>query len=893
MAYQFPFIDSKKLKEVLSVLLMVVLVFSSNQLQAQQEPDGEAMLTFSYPSLGQAYLNVVFFNDVPYLPLGEVLSMLYIGNEKTSNGKGLQGVFPNKNDNWLIDPLLGMVTVKGSRENLPADKFYMGEMDIYLHPDYYSRIFGLNFLVNFNALSLSLTAEYPLPIDERQKREALRRKLQQSAANRDLSDAPLLHGRDRKLFAPGMLDYNLNYNYGEGNQNLGILLNAGMELFGGDLQGLYSGTVQEGSLYSSFSGARWRYVLPGGLLPDKNAGMTGISVGQINTTGLNNSVGILGVGITNNPVIPRMKLDVFVIDGYTEPDSEVELLIGGQLVDFLRADDVGYYRFNAPITFGVVRLAIRIYTPQGEVKIEERQLQIPFTFLPKGFVTYNLQAGLAETSLDSLDKDLIGHADIAYGVTNALTIRAGVDNGAVFGKNMTYGVFGLSARILQQYLLNVDVLPDRYYQASASVFYANNTSVNAQFTEFVPESEFNLVGQVREANLNAFFPFKAFGKFSGFRITGERQWYESGFRTNYQTDFNTQIGRIVARVNYRARISGLKDVGTGIEPPNLYNAIGQFTASMTYTLKRDPSVPVFVRGMFFRGQYRYDTYNKTPISYNFMISQTLFKMGRLTMGYEMDAMRKKGQFQLGFLYDFRGLRTSTQFAASRNSYSAQQAITGSLGIDPSGYILPDNRDQVTRSGVAVRLFIDANENGIFDQGEVVVPAKAVRLDRSANMLLGSDGILRITQLQAYWKYQMEVDIHALPNPNLAPKVKRFTFVAEPNRYRSIDIPLYQTGIIEGFVLVDHNGKEEGLGGLRLILEKLNDSEPLQLLRTFTDGGFYVFGLMPGKYRLHADPKQLEFMNVTSEPGILEFEIKALAEGDYLENLNFKLRYKKE
>jgi hypothetical protein len=571
----------------------------------------------------------------------------------------------------------------------------------------------------------------------------------------------------------------------------------------------------------------------------------------------------------------------------------VELLIGGQLVDFLRADDVGYYRFNAPITFGVVRLAIRIYTPQGEVKIEERQLQIPFTFLPKGFVTYNIQGGISESSLDSLDKELIGHADLAYGITNALTVRAGVDNGSIFGKEMTYGMVGLSARVLQQYLINVDVLPDRYYQASASVFYANNTSINAQFTEFIPESEFNILGQVREANVNAFFPFKTFGKFSGFRLTGERQWYESGFRTNFATDFNTQIGRVVARINYRGRISGFNDNGTGQEPPNIYNAFGQVTLSATYTLKRDPSIPVFVRGMFFRGQFRYDTYFKAPNSYNFMLSQTLFKMGRLTIGYDKDIVRDKGQFQLGFLYDFKGLRTSSQFSASRNSYSAQQAFTGSLGIDPSGYILPDNRDQVTRTGVAVRLFIDGNENGVFDQGEVVVPAKAVRLDRSANMLLGSDGILRITQLQSYWKYQMEVDIQALPNPNLAPKVKRFTFVAEPNRFRSIDIPLYQTGIIEGFVVVDHNGKQEGLGGLRLVLEKLNDSEPLQLLRTFTDGGFYVFGLMPGQYRLHADPKQLEFMNVTSEPGFLEFEVKALADGDYLENLNFKLRYRKE
>lgn len=367
-------------------------------------------------------------------------------------------------------------------------------------------------------------------------------------------------------------------------------MNAGMEFMGGDLQGVYSGTVLDGNLFSSFSGARWRYVLPGGLCPDDNVGMTGISVGQISTTGLNNSVPILGMGITNNPVIPRMKLDVFVIDGYTEPDSEVELLIGGQMVDFLRADEVGYYRFNAPITFGVVRLAIRIYTPQGEVRIEERQLQIPFTFLPKGFVTYNVQAGIAQTGIDSLDNDLIGHADIAYGVTNALTVRAGVDDGEVFGRNITYGVFGLSARIKEQYLLNVDVLPDRYYQASASVFYANNTSINAQFTEFVPQSEFNLLGQVRGANLNSFFPFKTFGRFSGFRITGEQQWFESGSRTNYQTDFNTQIGRVVARVNYRSRIIGFKESGNGVEPPNLYNEIGQFTASMTYTLKRDPSI---------------------------------------------------------------------------------------------------------------------------------------------------------------------------------------------------------------------------------------------------------------------------------------------------------------
>ena len=223
---------------------------------------------------------------------------------------------------------------------------------------------------------------------------------------------------------------------------------------------------------------------------------------------------------------------------------------------------------------------------------------------------------------------------------------------------------------------------------------------------------------------------------------------------------------------------------------------------------------------------------------------------------------------------------------------AQQRVSGSLGMEPSGRILATNRDQVSRSGIAVRMFIDENENGHFDEDEEIVPAKAVRLDRSANMLLGSDVILRITQLQRYWKYRLEVDVNALPNPMLAPKRESFMFVAEPNRFRRIDIPLYQTGIIAGYVFLDRDGKEEGVGGLRLILER--DGELLEsdeVLRTFSDGGFYAFGLLPGKYTIRIDPHQLAFMDVASDPQVLEFEIKALADGDYKENLNFIIRSK--
>ncbi|WP_288371026.1 hypothetical protein [uncultured Algoriphagus sp.] len=855
------------------------------ELQAQQEPDGEALLTFSHPSIGQYYVNAVFFGDVAFLPLGEFLSLTEIPYEQTDNKLGLQGVYPSPKEIWKIDPVAGFIWINGVSEPLPADKFYLGELDLFVHPEYFQRIFGMEFTVNPYALSLSLKSEQALPIEEKMKREAIRKKLM--ARGEHQGDVPMAFPRDRSILGLGMMDYAVNFDQSSGNTVTTFQLRAGGEFLGGDIQGAYTGSVDAEGLSSQFSGLRWRYVLPGGLKPNKNVLLSSITLGQINTTSLTDAVSLTGFSLTNNPVIPRQELDVYVIDGYTERDSEVELLIGGQLVDFMRADEVGYYRFNAPVTYGTVRLTLRIYTPQGEVIIQDRQLQIPFSFLPKGFLAYNIQGGRLQNAADSLPSDLVGHADLAFGLSKSTTIRAGVNYGDYFGISRQNTSFGLSTRLFQQYLFNVDYLPERYYRANASVFYANNINISAQATEYLtlPDEENASSQPIRDANLNAFLPFKLFGRFSGIRFGGEKQWLMDGYKGNLQADFNMQLGKLAARFNYRAQLFGQ---GSGDDLSSEF-APGVLTGSFTYSLPRSPSLPVFVKGMFIRSQVRYNTASSQLSNLNIQVSQTLFKLGRLSMAYDRDLVNGNGQFQIGFLYDFNFFRSSSQFSKRKGDYSVRQSISGSIGIDPvAGALLPSNRDQVSRSGVSVRMFIDENENGKFDKGEEIVPAKAVRLDKSGNMLLGSDGVLRITQLQSYWTYTLEIDTQSLPDPTLAPKEKKFGFVAEPNRFKVIDIPLYRTGIIEGAVLMKQKSGEQGIGGLRLLLTKKGTGELIETLRTFADGSYYAFGLLPGNYQLEIDPKQLEFLNANVDQSIIEFEIKPLIDGDYLENLNFTL-----
>lgn len=868
-------------------LLVLLLIFFAlpHRGYGQRQPDGAGLLTFSHPSIGQYYIGVVFFGDDAYLPLGEILSLTEIPSTPSTNKFGLQGFYPSPKETWMVDPVAGVLILQGVSEPLPADDFYLGEQELYLEPSYFSKIFGLEFLVNPFNLSMTMKSQNTLPIEEKRKRETLRKQIQSKGSGQEALE--MRYPLERKILGLGILDYNINTDNSFKRSILGLQMRAGAELLGGDFQFNMNGSRNNVGHTLNLSGMRWRYVLPSGLAPERNALLSSVTLGQISTSSQTSSVPLTGFGISNNPVIPRRELDVFVVDGYTEADSEVELLIGGQLIDFMRADEVGYYRFNAPVNYGTVRLTLRIYTPQGEIITQEKQLQIPFTFLPKGFVSYNFQGGKLMNAPDSLASDLVGHADFSVGVTNAVTVRAGFDYGDYFGVDKTATSFGVSTRLFQQYLMDVDYLPFRSYRVTASVFYANNINISARTTDYFNQLQESTQSRMplRDANLNVFVPFQLFGKFSGIRLGAEKIWLPDGYNGNLQADYNYQFGRVATRFNYRAQVMGsrMKD---GLSPEFVP---GMLISAVTYSLPRSPSLPVFIKGTFLRAQAGYNTETSKLSTVNVEVSQTVFRSGRITLSYDRNIANKSGAIQAGFLYDFSFMRSASQFNGRKGDYSIRQSLSGSLALDnQSGKLLPSNREQVNRSGISVRMFVDQNENGVFDEGEAIIPAKGIRLDKSANMLLGSDGILRITQLQSYWVYRLEVSVDALPDITLAPKEKVIGFMADPNRFKSIDIPLYRTGVIVGSILRETAGGIEGVGGLRITLHRMGDEEPLETIRSFSDGGFYAFGLLPGKYTLEIDPKQLEYMKVSATPGKLEFEIKALADGDYLEGLDFVL-----
>ncbi|MGD8749666.1 MAG: SPOR domain-containing protein, partial [Balneolaceae bacterium] len=317
------------------------------------------------------------------------------------------------------------------------------------------------------------------------------------------------------------------------------------------------------------------------------------------------------------------------------------------------------------------------------------------------------------------------------------------------------------------------------------------------------------------------------------------------------------------------------------------------TNSYTYSLGRYYNVPKLFRGMFIRGQMTYlpglEKFEETELQ----ISRNFMQTGRVQFTFGHNFIGNFNSLSLNFTIDFNKIRSNTTSRTSGSEISITQNFRGSIGYDPYGdQLLLNNRQQVGQSGTAVRLFVDNNNDGFYeDSTDQVITDPAVHLNRAGGRTTVKNGINYISQLLPYYRYDMEINKEALSNPMLVPDIENFSIVTDPNQYKTIEIPFYQSGVISGNVAKKQDSTFKALSGVRLFLESNYEKESSRKpfskeLRTFSDGSFYTYEIPPGRYHLYIDPKQLEFLDAISKPDTMDITIKSLAEGDFVENLNF-------
>ncbi len=837
----------------------------------------EVVLIFSYPSVGRVYVTVLFdYNQNELLvPVTEMFSLLDVNYKRGEMQQNvIEGVYLTNGERYSINFDNFSVIKGGDRFEYDAERMQAGALDYYMTPEIWEEVFGLDFTFNFSALSLSLNTERVLPIEERRQREQARKRIESQRFERQYN--PLQFPRDRDVFRTGFLDYNISgaSMLNEQRQNYTYNFLGGLEFLGGDLQGSHvGGYTADGDWFNRTSNFRWRYVMPG------NPFVSTISAGQLSTGGIN-SARIRGVSLTNEPVESRQLYGTYILEGRAEPDSEIELYFNNRLLEYTRADGLGFYRFEIPLRYGTTRLETRTYTPSGAMQVNERQVQIPFVFLPEGQVQYNMEGGYLDQTFGATGTNLAAHGNVGYGINNWLTTRVGLEYNE-FESEVPNAYGSISARVFSQYLVNVDVVPDAFYRAQSSVVFASSRSIAATYTYFDGESRFNTRQATDQLNLNVYTPLP-FGRLNaGARFSGDIVRYGWGSETRGSGDLFFRLMDVNLRFNYR---NTLTQTGS-----TLGRGDGIFTATGSYTIPRQSALPQPFRSMFLRGSVVVDERRRTIRSVDAQLSRNIGRIGRFNIGMTRQLLNNITIVQGGLSMDLGGrMRSSTDFRGSSGNYSARQAVRGSIGFDDNTrYLQATDRQQVGRAAASVVMFIDNNNSGTFDEGDEILPHAAVRLDRSANARVGRDGVVRLTQLQSYYRYNLEINRNAIPHPLLVPAVDKFSFVADPNQYKRIEIPFYRSGVIDGSVSVRRGEETEGQGGMRLLMTGL-DNEFSETIRTFYGGGFYAMDIPPGRYQLEVDPAQLDFLGVVPYDGKKEIEIRSLADGDFVEDIRILL-----
>tara|TARA_R100001591_G_scaffold63108_1_gene72430 strand:+ start:13138 stop:16065 length:2928 start_codon:yes stop_codon:yes gene_type:complete len=849
-------------------------VVSTNLFAQSEANEGqEVYLEFRHRGVISNFVISYYKDDSFYLPINDLFSLLEL--DYNENGLVLSGAYSSEQTEYKIDLNTNLITFGSKTFPITSDDYLVKELGYYITPKIFYDVFALDFSIDFNTLKLDLKTLKDLPVVQRALRSQKRRL---ADANRfEDTKFDLRFDRNTPFLDGGFLDYNLSSNISESMQIYNFNTNIGLQLYGGDLEGTVFGSYSEDFSNFATNNLRWRR-----FFRNQNI-ITKLTLGQTQTEGLLRS-SYTGVRISNEPIEPRRLFDEFEVQGSTVPQSEVELYLNNALIDFQVADEGGSYRFLTPLTYGSTQMNLKIYGPTGQIIERSNRIQVPFNFQPKGLFNYTVNVGqLDNPIIGTVDNIYTAQASGTYGISERITLKSGVEYYQDYHTDLPTFTSTLSSRIGSSYIYTLEGASNAYYRTTLSAIYPNSASFNLDYIDFNSGfSIYNPSNDNKRLNSSLFLPFQLFNAPLNLRISAFSRFNSTSNTTTFRADLNTRINKLNFRFGFTDRYIGEFDV---LNPTNTATLEG----SVTYNISRNRNLPAYLRGAFLRGQMRFLPVNKEIESVQLFASQNVFGKGRVQLALGRNMVNNFNSVRFSLILDFDKLRSSSNISSIRNNYNYTQNIRGSIGYD-SNYnnFLFTSRDQVGRSGSAVKLFVDNNNNGIFDDEDDEISDNAVRVNRSGAVSTTKNGILYFTQMQPYFYYNMEMNKGAIRNPMLVPDFEKFGLITDPNRFKKVEIPFYMSGVIEGTVeKLFASGTNKGIAGLKLLVVSDNN-EFSQEIRTFSDGSFYAYEIPPGKYTISIDKNQLDILDSEARPGNIEFNVNPIPEGDFIEGLYFSL-----
>jgi LysM repeat protein len=905
---------------VLAVLVTWAALPAARPAQAQQQRDGGAQrqqeqdqqvrgqrvqLSLRYEALRDAYVGAVYDDGTFYLSLSDLFDRLHLDYQVQPQDSTASGFYLSEDRKYRIDFRAEKAFVGDAGHTFSAGAFRLSELDAFLRPSLYEKLFGWTLEPNMRGLSVRLDAPEALPVDRARQRAAARRSMERLQVAR--TPAPLLAGRRRRLLGGGVLDYALGATTSERGSSASYTLRGGGEVLGGAVRGQLSGSFATDRDASVRTGdVRWRYV------PAPNDYVSQVEVGMLSSSGLE-PFSYYGAHVSNQPVRQRHLFGFYDVQGENEPGNEVELYVDGRLAAYEEVGELGRYRFEIPLSYGTTPVTVRTYGPTGSYQERQFRLQVPSTFVPEGEVYYDLDVGRTESFYDAAlsgdvageqpageapgaqreDAYTLGQASAAVGLTPWLTSKTGVeyvgDIDTRPDRQPVRAYNTLSAR-WRSYIASVRVAPSVSYRAALSAYFPSLASFQVSYEHFDEAPLYQAPRRQSELRVQANVPVEYRGLPLYARLTGRRVGRTSG-EVAYRL-FPSLTARLGGRLRGTLEYEGAarRTLGVpGLAPVRL--GTSRLTTRWTYNLPRFEGTLGWLGGTTLSAEAGYDTERGRVGRMNLNLSRAVPGGGRLRLSVDHSAVTDATRAQARLTLRLPYMRSTTTARAGGQQRSVTQAVSGAVGYDRArDDVVLEERSMVGQAAASVRPFLDYDGDNTFDpESERIIEDARVRFQRATATRQTEAGLTRANNLLAYERYNLYVDQSTVKNPLWTPKADTFSVVAEPNRFKPVDVPFYVGGVVQGSVLEQQrDGSTRPVSGLKLKLRSA-DGDYTKTLPVFSDGSFYKMGVPPGTYTARVDSSQLSVLQVRSDPPMRRFEVEATKQGDFVENVDFVLK----
>jgi hypothetical protein len=785
------------------------------------------------------------------LPLSQFFQLVEIRHRLTPEGR-LEATVDPGNLAIVIDPRSDSMQYGDRRVRIEREFIRYESAELYVGSERLGDLLGVMFAVDWSDLTATVIDPSSLPIARRLRREAAR---DAYLRRPDGLRADVTLGLQRPSWDGVVVDYSL---FSPSNDPLAgstYGFGLGADVGGGSLEMLAQsvGPAEQGRLHidGSWTGV-WR----------ENRWVKQLRLGDVASTGPR-SRALEGISITNAPFVRPSLVGSLRYAGSLEPGWSVEAYRGGDLVAYDSADVSGGFAINLPVRYGENPVDFVAYGPFGEIREFNRTYRVLTELLPARRFEYGLSAGRCPQP--SFICNATTNVDLRYGATARWTVQGGLDQ---FWR---------------------DSLPDRTHPYAALVGNPSNA--------WAIQSEVIGAGLVRGAlryepsvdlRLEGEYVHFARDSASVLAVPGRRaQWTISGFlRPKTSHGFFFFDGRF-ERISTDAGALTRTRLGASLQTDELRllpyvrtehggATKGEFVGLATFVLPQ-------ARWGRFLGQVLLRTNAEIErqaglVSWSAFAARSLTRGVRIEVGANWLRGNAGGGGGGGLTYTmtvtsyFSAMRAVTSVLAPPDQpVSATQFLQGSVLWDRrTDRLAVAPGPSLERSGLSGHVFMDVNANGIRDVGEPAI-ANARVLVGSLSTRTDSGGAYRLWDLVPFEPVIVSLDSASLDSPLFVPLFARTSIVPGPNRFRSLDIPVVEAGIIEGRVV--RGGA--GVGGVTLILTDRRSGTSRTLV-TFNDGAFYLMGVKPGDYELTVEAQVLDALAVDAEP--LRFSLVPTANG---------------